>query len=168
MTTEIRQVETLSEADRATLFDWGEDIFGADHFKLRWRPKDLHFLMIANGELVSHVGVLKHEVSVGGRAIRVAGVGGVVTVPQAQKRGYASELMRHAADFLSRWDVEAGLLFCMPRRVKLYESLGWQLLSDSVSIEQPQGTIQSPLKVMVLPMRERWPDGSVSLNSFPW
>jgi GNAT superfamily N-acetyltransferase len=121
MTIEILRVETLSDANRATLFDWGEDIFGADHFKLRWRPKDLHFLMIVDGELVSHVGILKHEVSVGNRVIRVAGVGGVVTVPHAQKRGYASELMRHAADFFSHWDVEGGLLFCMPRRVKLYQ-----------------------------------------------
>jgi len=165
---EIRQVETLSEADRATLFDWGTDIFGADRFKLRWRPKDLHFLMVADGEVVSHVGILKHEVSVANRSIKVGGVGGVVTVPAAQKRGYASDLMRHAANFFSGWGIQAGLLFCMPYRIKLYESLGWQLLSDAVFLEQPEGVIESPLKVMVLPLHTQWPKGAVALNSFPW
>src|ERR1044071_9575709 len=117
-TTEIKQVATLTDADRSKLFDWGVDIFGADHFKLRWRPKQLHFLMVADGEVVSHVGVLKHEIKVGDQAVAVGGVGGVVTVPAAQNRGYASELMRHTAGFFSNWDVEAGLLFCMPRRVR--------------------------------------------------
>jgi GNAT superfamily N-acetyltransferase len=96
MTTEIRQTESLTDAEKQQFFDWGDDIFGAANLNLRWRPKDVHFVLYVDGTAVSHVGVLKHVVSVAGQAVTVGGVGGVVTVPAKQKRGYARELMQHA------------------------------------------------------------------------
>jgi predicted N-acetyltransferase YhbS len=169
LTAEIIQSDALTDAEKEKLFGWGQDIFGADDLNLRWRPKDVHFVLHLDGEAVSHVGVLQHEVSVAGRGIKVGGLGGVVTLPAWQKRGYASELMRHAANYFEAAPVEAGLLFCLGRRVPFYESLGWQLLSHPVLIQQPPGEIVSPLEVMVLLLGDHvWPDGEVRLNSFPW
>ena len=126
-------------------------------------------LVQVDGEAVSHVGVLQHEVSVANRGVKVGGVGAVVTPAAWQKRGYASELMRHTAKYFEAVPVEAGLLFCLRRRVPFYESLGWQLVSHSVLVQQPSGEIVSPLEVMVLPLGGRaWPGGEVRLNSFPW
>src|SRR5918998_1117131 len=102
----MRVSEMLTEGERRTLFEWGEKIFGVEDLQYRWRPKDLHFLMEEDGRLVSHVGLLRHAVSAGGRRVDVAGVGGVVTVPEAQGRGYAQRGMRHAAEFFCReWGV---------------------------------------------------------------
>ena len=169
MTKEIRQSDFLSDAEQQKLYGWGEDIFGADDLNLRWRPKDVHFLMDVNGEPVSHVGVLKHDVSVAGQPVTVAGVGGVVTIPAFQRRGYARELMMHAVEFFEKWEVQAGLLFCLPRRVPYYGSQGWQVLKRPVTVVQPAGEIVSPLEVMVFPLgKSSWPDGEVHLNSFPW
>lgn len=168
MTKVITQVDSLTEDDRARLFGWGEDIFGVKQLNLSWRHKDVHFTLTVAGEVVSHVGVLKHEVSVGGEAIMVGGVGGVVTIPTAQRRGYARELMSHAAEFFKNWQVEAGLLFCLKRRVAYYGSQGWQLVRSPVEIQQPNGNIASPLEVMVLPLTRTWPEGKIQLNSFPW
>jgi GNAT superfamily N-acetyltransferase len=169
VTNEIRQADSLTDAETEKLFGWGDDIFGAADLELHWRPKDVHFLMEVEGETVSHVGVLKHEVSIAGQPVTVGGVGGVVTIPAFQKRGYARELMRHAASFLEQWKVDAGLLFCLRRRVSYYESQGWQVLKSPVTIRQPGGEVVSPLEVMVLPLaRSSWPDSEVHLNSFPW
>ena len=108
--------------------------------------------MYSDGEPVSHVGVLKHVV-VSGEPATVGEVGGVVTVPEAQKKGFARQLMRHAAKFLEQdWEVDAGLLFCLPKLLAYYEALGWQGVETSVLIEQPNGKIVSPLRVMVLPL----------------
>ena len=75
---------------------------------------------------MSHVGVLRHAVSVAGRPVTVGGVGGVVTLPEAQKKGYAGRLMRRAAEFFARGAaVQAGFLFCLPHMVDYYEKLGW-------------------------------------------
>jgi hypothetical protein len=76
MADEIRQAEVLTDEEKQLLFGWGENIFGVAALKLSWRPKDLHFLLYADGEPVSHVGVLKHAVSVNGEPATVGGVGG--------------------------------------------------------------------------------------------
>ena len=169
LTSEITQTDALTEAEKEKLFGWGDDIFGANDLSLHWRPKDLHFLLQVSGEAVSHVGVLTHEVSVAGKPVLVGGVGGVVTPPAWQKRGYARRLMQHAARFLENEQVDAGLLFCLRRRVPFYESLGWRLVNYPVLIQQPSGEMVAPLEVMILPIGEsKWPDGEVKLNSFPW
>src|SRR3954465_7697077 len=112
MSFEIKQAENLSADEGQRLYGWGEDIFGANHFNLTWRPKDLHFLLYEDGELQSHVGVLKHTVFAGEKPVTVGGVGGVATLPGAQKKGYAKMLMRRAAEVFEReWKVDAGLLF---------------------------------------------------------
>jgi len=166
---EIIQTDNLTEAQKEKLFGWGDDIFGADDLNLSWRPKDLHFLLQVLGETVSHVGVLTHEVTIDGNAVSVGGVGGVVTSPAWQKRGYARTLMQHAARFFESAQVEAGFLFCLRRRVPFYESQGWRLVKYPVLIQQPSGEMLAPLEAMMLPIGERsWPEGETKLNSFPW
>jgi len=170
MSIEIIEAESLSGEEWRQLFEWGEDIFGANDLHLSWRKKDWHFLIYEDGVPVSHAAVLKHTVLIGEKSVLVGGVGGVVTHEKAQGKGYAHILMRKIADFLENdWRVEAGLLFCLPRLVPFYESLGWQTVQAKVFIEQPNGTIESPMGIMVLPFGEnRWQDGSVELQSFPW
>jgi GNAT superfamily N-acetyltransferase len=170
LSVEIRVSEKLSEEERRTLFGWGENIFGAEDLRYRWRPKDVHLVLEEGGRVVSHIGLLRHAVSAGGRTVEVAGVGGVVTVPEAQGRGHAQRGMRHAAEFFCReWGVEFGLLFCGDALVAFYERLGWQPVPEPVVIEQPDGPVESAFHVLVLPCDGRaWPAGEVRLESFPW
>lgn len=109
-------------------------------------------------------------ITVDGEFIKVGGIGGVVTVPTAQKKGLARQLMQHTAEFLEHeWKVAAGLLFCLPKMLAYYEALGWQRVESPVLIEQPEGKLASPLPVMVLPFHtEEWRHGSVELHSLPW
>lgn len=170
MTYEIRQSEALTDEESQRLFGWGENIFGVAAHQLRWRPKDLHFVLYSDGQPVSHAGILRRVVRVNGDPVTVGGVGGVVTVPEAQRRGFAGRLMKHAARFIElEWKVDAGLLFCLPPMVAYYEALGWQILDSEVLIEQPSGRVGMPMQVMVLPLGGRsWPPGTVELQSLPW
>ncbi|HEX8494568.1 MAG TPA: GNAT family N-acetyltransferase [Pyrinomonadaceae bacterium] len=170
MTEEIRQANVMTDEEKEWLFNWGEDIFGVTSYDLKFRPKDVHFFMDVDGVPLSHTSLLKHEVSVKGQPVKVAGLGGVVTRPEAQGKGYAGRLVRHAAEFFKReWDVEAGLLFCLPRLVSYYESLGWQNIAGPVLIEQPSGRRWSPVPTLILPCHGRaWPTGEVELGSLPW
>lgn len=170
MTYEIRQSEVLTDEESQILFGWGENIFGVAAHQLRWRPKDLHFVLYSDGQPVSHAGVLRRVVRVNGEPVTVGGIGGVVTVPEAQRKGFARRLMQHSARFIEReWKVDAGLLFCLPPMVAYYEALGWQALEMDVLIDQPSGRVAAPMRVMVLPFGERpWPPGTVELESFPW
>jgi aminoglycoside 2'-N-acetyltransferase I len=167
---EIKQANSLTDAEQRKLFGWGENIFGVQSYTLHWRHKDLRFLVYDNGEPVSHAGILKHVVSVDRIPVLVAGLGGVVTVPEAQRKGFARQLVQHAMRFAeSDWKVEAGLLFCRRQMVAYYKALGWEMVESPVTIEQPRGKIPSPLHVMVLPFGKMgWPVGTVELQSLPW
>src|SRR2546423_4021244 len=128
---EIRQATTLTDAEQQKLFGWGENIFGVQAHALRWRHKDLHFLLYEDGDLVSHAGILQHIVKVNGLSVSAAGLGGVVTVPEAQRKGFACQLVQHAMRFAeTEWKVEAGLLFCRPQMVAYYQRLAWQMVES--------------------------------------
>jgi GNAT superfamily N-acetyltransferase len=170
MAEEIRQANAITDEESERLFNWGENIFGLEPHTMTWRRKDVHFFMDVDNKPMCHVGILKHEVSVGGRPLTIAGLGGVVTRPEAQGKGYARKLIARAVEFFGQeWKVEFGLLFCLPRLVPYYDSLGWQAIEGPVLIEQPSGQIQMPLPAMVFPCQGRlWPAGEVELRSLPW
>jgi predicted N-acetyltransferase YhbS len=166
----MRFAETLTEGERESLFGWGEMIFGIEDAAYRWRSKELHFITEEDGRAVSHVGLIKTKVSVGGREVTVGGVGGVVTVPEAQGRRLVHAAMREAAAYMcAEMGVEFGMLFCLPRLVPFYERQGWQLVEEEVEIEQPSGKVAWPYRVMVRPCGERkWPAGKIEVGGLPW
>ena len=170
MNEEIKLKDKLTDEETRLLFHWGENIFGVLPHSLTWRPKDTHLVWYEDAKPLSHVGLLKHSVNVGGQPVVVGGVGGVVTVPEAQRRGLAHRLMEHAAEFLKgEWKVDAGLLFCLSSKESYYARLGWQRIHGPVMIDQPVGKVESPLLVMVLPLGNvTWPTGEVDLMSLPW
>ena len=92
MALEIRFADRLTDEERKILFEWGENIFGEDDAKYRWRPKDYHFVTEEDGRVISHVGVLKTTVRAGGIDLTVGGVGGVVTVPEANQGDIMGDL----------------------------------------------------------------------------
>jgi GNAT superfamily N-acetyltransferase len=166
----MRIVEHLSEEQRQVLHGWGADPFGLEACGLRWRSKDRHVLRYDDGRLVAKASVLKHRLFVAGQPLWVGGVGGVITIPAAQKRGHATALMQFIAAYL-RDDlcVPFGLLFCREALMPFYARLGWQLVQEQVVIEQPGGDVLSPVPVMVLACSAAaWPEGSVRLASEPW
>ncbi len=167
---EVRLVTKLSDEEKQQLFEWGPDVFGAEALNLQWRPKDWHFLVYANDQLVSHVGVVKHVVTVGEQQVSIGGIGGVVTVPAAQSGGYASAALQEATKFMhEELMVEFGLLFCLPRMIPFYQRFGWHEVGKPVFIDQPSEVMLSPLKIMVLPCQSQtWPTGTVKLGSLPW
>ena len=167
---EIRLAETMTQEEAKILFDWGDDVFGARHISFHCRKSDVHFMGYADGQLVSHLGLVKAEVPVAGQPVAVGGIGGVVTIGPAQHRGYARQMLRQAAAYLCEtWPVEFGMLFCLPRLVPFYSGLGWQQVAAPVSIDQPEGRVASPMLVMVKPCQSErvWPAGALEMG-LPW
>lgn len=170
MSVEIRFAETLTDEERHTLFGWGENIFGMEDVGYRWRPKVMHFITEEDARAVSHVGVLKTMVRAGGHEVTVGGIGGVVTVPEAQGRRHVHAAMRRAEEFMcAELRVESGMLFCLPRLAPFYARQGWHLIEDEIEFEQPSGKVVWPYHVMVLPCGKYvWPAGRVEVAGLPW
>lgn len=159
----------MPPAEQKALFEWGPDIFGGSLYNLQWRGTDYHVVGYVDGEPVTHVGIVKHSVSVGASSRVVGGVGAVVTVPRRQKKGLAQMCLRRAGEYMrSDLNVAFGFLFCPERLVHFYAAGGWRKLNEKVIVNQPGGTIVAPLCSMVLEFSERWPEGPVNLESLPW
>ena len=51
-------------------------------------------VVVENGEVVSHIGTIRREVSIFGCTLRVASLGGVATLESHRGKGYATALLR--------------------------------------------------------------------------
>ncbi len=130
----IRSVEELSDAEQARLFGWGDDVFGVNELDIPWRPKDGHVLIDVDGEPVCHVGYLKRErLKVGQVDVLVGGIGGVITVPEAQGRGYAHQVLREAERRIAEdSQVKFAMLFCLASLLGFYSHDGYVKVTGPV------------------------------------
>jgi GNAT superfamily N-acetyltransferase len=169
MTPEIRVVSNLTDDEEAAILDLG-DIWQAAHLGLSWRPKDEHIVRYVDDQFAAKASVLTHCVVINDEEVLVGGVGGVLTMPAFQGQGHATAVLNYLTGYLrDRLKVPFGVLFCNPELVPFYARLGWRVIEDTVKIQQPHGTIASPLPVMnVSYSQQPWPAGTVYLNSEPW
>jgi predicted GNAT family N-acyltransferase len=117
------------------------------------------------------VGLIVREIISNGEAKTIAGIGGVMTHPEKQGKGYASRAMRQAAKmFNEELDVAFALLFCRPHLVEFYKRLQWKPFQGQVFVEQPQGKIEfSANGAMDLDGKEQAPvNGILDLKGLPW
>jgi aminoglycoside 2'-N-acetyltransferase I len=136
-----------------------------------WASPQWSVLLWDEGELVSRVGLIVREIVSNGEAKTIGGIGGVMTHPGKQGKGYASTSMREAAKlFDEKFSVSFALLFCRPHLVEFYKRLQWKPFQGLVFVEQPQGKIEfSANGAMVLDIKEMAPvNGAIDLNGLPW
>lgn len=161
--------DQLSTEQYKSLFQWDVDVFQASELDLVWQSKTAHLLLYDSTRLVSHVGLLKHQVIVDSETLLVGGIGGVVTLPGEQGKGYASVLLQSACDKLAQWQVDAGMLFCQEQMLAFYAHRGWTLIDAPVTVCQPENVVALPVNAMMKPVRIlRWPPGAVHVPGYPW
>jgi GNAT superfamily N-acetyltransferase len=167
---EVRVVEEYSAEDRLRLAGDQNDPSQTASYGLEWAPKTLHVLLVKSGITVAHAGLLERVVTVGDQLVKVAGIGGVLTRPDCRGKGFGQMAVQAAEELVLRQtDARFGLLFCRDVVRPWYERLGWLLLEEAVWIDQPAGTIRSPLPVMVKSFSQQgWPGGAVRLGGGPW
>jgi GNAT superfamily N-acetyltransferase len=114
--------------------------------------------------------LLKREILVDGQPVWVAGVGGVATRPEWQRRGLASQLLRAAQAFMrDEIRVPFGLLICADERQHFYASCGWQSVAQTLNFTQDGRQRALKTCVMVLPLADQvWPAGEIDLRGLPW
>jgi len=118
-----------------------------------------------------HAGILVREGTLDGVPVKLGGIGGVKTHPQAQGRGYASAALRRAATALhDDHHVAFSLLVCQAHLLPFYGRLGWLPFSGRLVVEQPGGAIIFTInRPMVLPGLLSAPqEGVIDLRGLPW
>jgi len=139
--------------------------------QITWMSPQWSVFVWDEDELVARVGLVTREIISNGETKIIGGVGGVLTHPQRQDKGHASEAMREATKrFNEELQVAYALLFCDSRLIEFYKRLQWKSFEGRVFVQQPKGRIEfSANGAMVLDIKEAAPlNGTLDLNGLPW
>jgi aminoglycoside 2'-N-acetyltransferase I len=178
MRLDLKPVTDLSDGERDALKTLTAAVYPPEVLatspgrSLQWAPAQWSVLVwTVEGQLIAHVGIVTRAGTLDGVPVKIGGIGGVKTHPQAQGRGYASAALRRAATALhDDHHVAFSLLVCQAHLLPFYGRLGWLHFPGRLIVEQPGGpivfTINHP---MVLPGLCPAPQGGViELRSLPW
>jgi len=132
-----------------------------------------HVLGRLEGKLVSQIGILDRTIRAGGQSLTIAGVGGVATHPEYQRRGFARLLMEAAVDQMRQRgpsnSYDFAMLFCDTTMIPYYTKRGYGLVPNPVYILQSGKRVLFDDNKMVLPLSGKpWPDGEIDVNGPPW
>jgi len=134
-----------------------------------WAHASKRIFVRLDGTTACHVGIYFRQAKDGRRDVYVAGIGGVMTLPSAQRLGCASCAMQSAAQLMQRLGCDFGLLFCEGHNIAFYERLAWQRFEGAVFCEQPEGRVQFDLMhTMVLPVASAPRANVIDLCGLPW
>jgi aminoglycoside 2'-N-acetyltransferase I len=166
----ITRTSDLSPAEYQRIRNWLWQVFAAEAVQYQWAEPDWHMLWYEDSNPVCHVDITERLAMVGGQAVRLGGIGGVITVPERRGRGLATAALQQAAAFLhDPLVVEFGLLMCDPAMTPFYKKLGWQTVEEPLIFDQPGGKVDLHGAVMILPCRgQAWPPGLIDLCGLPW
>jgi predicted acetyltransferase len=106
-----------------------------------------------------------------GRAVRVGGVGEVMTAPDARRRGHATTALKAMCRHLIEVrQISFLMLFCAPTLYGFYGRLGWQPFTGKLLIGQRGDSIAFPLDPpLVQDGRETVPaGGTLDLRGPAW
>lgn len=101
----------------------------------------MHFLLDAEGEVISHASVVERTLEISGRPVRTGYVEAVATDPSLQGRGHGSTVMAAATEHI-RSTFELGALGT--GRHAFYERLGWQTWQGPAFVRSPEGQQRTP------------------------
>jgi aminoglycoside 2'-N-acetyltransferase I len=120
--------------------------------------------------LVCHVGIYRREATWNGRAVRIGGIGGVLTHEAFRRRGLASIALNAAIQTLKdERATDFALLFCEPHNAAFYCNRGWKPFAGEVFAQQPGGRIRFDVLTPLVFYLKRAPhEGVIDLCGLPW
>jgi predicted acetyltransferase len=136
----------------------------------KWAPPDWAVMVWEGEEMVSNIHIIVRTATVGGQPVHLGGIGNIATKVEWRRRGYATEALKVAVDFLrDPLKVDFGLMISTEEMVSRYEKIGWKVVARTMLIEQPEGRKAFSIPIMVLPvMKSDWPAGVIDLCGLPW
>lgn len=114
--------------------EWVADTGGVRPYDWIHRPQHhpTHFVLVEDGVLISHVGVLWKELEHDGASYLTYGLGEVLTRPSCRGRGHGSRLVAAATAFIRESNADIGLFTCAPGLVAFYAAHGWIPMTDAI------------------------------------
>jgi hypothetical protein len=165
---DVRREDALTATEADEIARWTDVVFGPQPYVIA--PMEWRILLRLDGQLVSHVGVMRRVIQVGDTTALVGGIGWVGTLPGWCSRGLAALAMRRATDLIrDELKADFGFLLCHAETVGFYHKLGWTEVAAQIVFDQPGGRIDWPHTAMVWECGSRaWPAGAIDLRGMLW
>jgi aminoglycoside 2'-N-acetyltransferase I len=138
----------LTAADVARLRELMHDAFEGDEHggftEDDWQHAvgGTHFLLEADGTIVSHASVVTRDIHVDGVPLVTAYVEAVATDPGRQRQGLGSQVMRAVGDFIDAGEWQLAMLGTGSQA--FYERLGWRVWRGPSFVRAPGGDVATP------------------------
>jgi predicted acetyltransferase len=125
------------------------------------------------GNIIAHLGVVDRHIVVGDMPLRIAGIQGVMVLPEYRRRGLSDRLLIAAMEDALHRGFHLGLLFCLPVLEKVYTRCGWNFLPKRNVIRVDENGDEKQLSKknidMVYPQhKSSFPDGKIHLHGHDW
>ncbi|MEO1168264.1 MAG: GNAT family N-acetyltransferase [Pseudomonadota bacterium] len=160
------EVEALSE-----IVYTPEMLAHSEFHDVDWSRAERWILGYAGDVLVGSAGIHRRQVHVDGATMTIAGIGGVKTHPDYQKRGIASAMLDDAKAVIDA-DIapDFSLIFVESHNRAFYGKRGWRVFEGAVMVEQHGERLAFPEGgAMVRDGAEPAPlSGTIDLNGKPW
>lgn len=137
---------------------------------IQWSSHEWMAVGLIDGKPVTQLCLTRRKIRVGDEMVWVAGVGGVATHPDWQKRGLATRLLGAIQPFIrDEVRVPFGLLICAEATRPLYEHIGWQWVSQRLYYIQEAQRRHLDTQVLILAVTEHpWINGEIDVCGLPW
>jgi predicted acetyltransferase len=177
MRLDVTPDHLLSAADRQLINLLSDAVYPAGsaeswaEMPIQWAPQTIRVLIWEESRLVSHVGALVRAAALDGRSVQIGGIGGVMTRPGDQGRGYAKAgLVAMGHHLIDELQISFSLLFCASSLYSFYEKLDWRLLPIVPLVEQQGRAVPFTLnRAMVQDGIDSAPAaGTLDLCGPPW
>jgi GNAT superfamily N-acetyltransferase len=143
---------------------------GKENWPSEWANPSWMILGRLDGLLVSQLCLLKREILVGGKKVETAGVGGVATHPDWQRKGFAKQLM-HYTETILRNELQCpfALLLCDGMPCSIYRNAGWKDAAEYIVYREDRISYPFKTNVMVFETsKSTFPQGEIDLCGLPW
>lgn len=159
----IEMLETLSDNQQKSLFQWRERVFPEEGRGKEWEQAHWHLVASEGAKALGHIGFNRFELIVAGQPIATLGVGGVVARPEYQGQGIIASLFeRLHAEFQG----ELFSLFCPPYLVPYYRRYDYREQTGEVWFQQGSEQVRSQFAFMS--RGELDPEAEIHISSKPW
>jgi predicted acetyltransferase len=168
--TEIKAASEMSQFEKARVECVVTSSLYAYHTGIKWADADWAVMVWEDEDLVTNVHIVERNVLVGGKQVRLGGIGNVATKTEWRKRGYAKEALKLATEYLfDPLKVDFGLMVATESIAPAYAKVGWEKVGNRLWVEQPGGRTELHFQVLVLPVEKKdWPIGEIDLCGLPW
>ncbi|THF79054.1 GNAT family N-acetyltransferase [Cohnella fermenti] len=133
----IRQLEERDFDEQTALSEFAfQYVLSEDERKARrrqYRPADYWGAFGERGELLSKLTILPLECRVGGRALRMGGIAGVATWPEARRMNCVTRLLERALVVMKEQGQTISMLH--PFSIPFYRKFGWELTIEQKKVE---------------------------------